>query len=461
MTNNRRKNATSAGRAMSATNGGAQVNQAQATPGKNHERNVRRRQLRRERMAALTNSIEQVTNLSNVPNATRTGVTPNPADPRTTQKMLANTPSGAQWVLKVLHPNGENNHYVPKVPDGSASESVVLERRDEFNIAIPSEMTTDTWTLVIVQMPTLCKSLVAVAGETDELTQDAVRMAVQNAMQSPQAAGGNWPNWNNTGTLHWTRCRMTTLDVETTDIQVAENLFKSVRRTYCGLTCDFDAADLTNKGRVTTGQFQNIAETRTFDVTAPDAGTVDAFVVNHPPYVINQIVQEDLKNRQALAKTGDYIPMRIWQPTIPFVSSSQARIVSDPISFNPALDHSDYPLNIWFDGWGSSVQRWEDIHRTSSIRIKRREGLEFVTGVNSPYGPFASIAFSDDDKAIKVAREFARTEPHSYEADFNDKNKMATSIIGGLGNALGNLGIPIVSDLAPVLGGILGKLLPF
>lgn len=471
------KQNASAARRVSANNArAAQTNtQTQAietkTTGKNTERNRRRRQKRKQRMALLGETNEEFNRylqVSRVPNATRTGVEPNPADPRSTLRQgLGQTPNGSEWALKVLHPCGEHNTGVPKIPDGAAGNSVIMERRDEFNVEKPATLDSEIWTVVVLQLPTLTRSLYAVCGLPEDMTQDNIRTSIDE-MASAEALGYQYPSWVKFGanSIHGTVLLMTELDKTLwgdRDVDNFVKLFKSVRRTYCGLTLDLDFNELTSKGRLISAQFQDVKELRSLHYTygeeeALTDDNIDVFVLDHPPYVTAEMVQEDSKVRQAEAKTGDYSPQRMWQPVIPLVGSQSARPMIEPKDFIDAPVPStafSFPLTIWFEGWGVGVTRWEGLHGTSSVRVKRKEGLEFVVGASSPYGPFQTDGYSMDAKAQAVVKEFSRTEPHSYEADFNSKGKLIGNLVQGLGGVLGNLGIPFANGIGNLVGGLL------
>lgn len=258
--------------------------------------------------------------------------------------------------------------------------------------------------------------------------------------------------------------------------QNADKQFITCRRTYAGMTIDFDANDLTNKGRVVSGQFSGDFTKTEVDIVKAVEGkipgeTVEAVISTQPMYVYDgfpnnetELTQMDPKVRQAEAKEGDYIPHRFWNPVFNLTASKDVGVmnITSPGLSNPVANQELDNINLPLIGWGVHTSFWLDMHTTSSLRVKRREGLELNTSGGSPYSPFSTPAFSQDDRALSVFREYCRTQPHSFPANFNSLGGLLKDILGTVGNILGNLGIPVVSDIAkvatPLLTDLLGNL---
>jgi len=447
-----------------------ELKQEHQAPSAKTERNRRKRLRKRERQIEMQTALDQAVMgaLNTIPNATRSGVRPNPADPRTTIKMLANTPGGAAWVLRCLHPNGEGNETVPRIPDGATTNSVAMERRDDFILKCPYETTvSDTWTCMYVQLPFLSRSFVAVAGPDSELTDTAVGACLNiycnlTSTTYPNYKYPTWGNVSDAGTdVYMTVCPAATLEIDYVNVDSSTSIkgyAKMLRRTYLGITADFDCNELTSKGRITSGQF---ATQKTEKTVGYNDGTNELvqnfYIIDKPPTLTQQITQQDDKSRQAECITGEYMPLRICQPDVPFVPAADGRWMA-PSTSTANGDFSAVYQNLWLDGWSTYVSRWEDMYQTSSIRIKRREGLELVCGDLSPYGPFQQPSLPDDDRARKMVAEFSRVQPHAYCADFNHTGGLLSNIVSGPGNAVGSLGIPVISDMGQTVGNLLGGL---
>jgi hypothetical protein len=393
----------------------------------------------------------------------------NVADPRSKfgkLPSLGNTRSGSEWALKCLHPNGEGIDVKPKIPDGAASDSVQLERRDLYDVKPPVALFSgdnegnDHFDLFVVDLPLLRMSTILVAGLPSTITDKAVEDVLRRYTHIENDSA-IFPLWLEVDkNIFMSICQSSVLDsgVPLRNPTVYGETFKGIRRCYKGITSDYDAATLTDEGRVVSGQFpviSTLAEETTLPKEDAPTSVWDTYEMSFFPFSQSEITQQDSKHRSGLAKNGDYTPLRLWQPEIPFKSEAELRVLRFPIDEERI---SSGAQNIVFAGWGSFVCRWENVHKTTSIFLKIQEGLELTPNNRSPYGPFLTPGYPDDPRALSVVREFARTQPHSFEACFNEKNKMAKSILGGLGNVISNLGIPVVSDIAGPLGNLLGSI---
>lgn len=451
-----------------------------AAPGKNAARN-RRRRLRQREGREMFNSQPGM-----APPQMRDGTLGNPADPRTgrTMRQLGQTQLGATWCLRALHPCGEGLNLVPKVPDGALSDSVVMERRDEYVLSCPFDKlgAGETWDAVVISVPALRTPTLAMAwhGPVEEKDLYTVaRTMIQNSGAAVTPATGQYPAWvsvSGVENVSYTIMPCAALD-KGKEAKLGD-VFLSLRRTYCGLTTDYDANSLTDKGRVISGQFVGtLADTmgnvaKKITVTGTEGVQADQKVIQDTfdlatytgvPLTEDGLTQMDLKVRQAEAKSGDYMPIRFWEPVFTnasgadpscadFVPQDKSVVGSD---YDTALANWNYPLK----GWGFGMTFWRTMDKTTSLRLKRREGLEMNTSALSDFSPFSTPAYPADLRAQTVFREYCRQQPHSFDSSYNSLGGMLGDIVRGLGGVLGGLGIPIVSDIAPGLGGFLGGLL--
>jgi hypothetical protein len=91
------------------------------------------------------------------------------------------------------------------------------------------------------------------------------------------------------------------------------------------------------------------------------------------------------------------------------------------------------------------------MYHTSSLRIKRNEGIELVASATSVYSPFSTPALANDIRAMQMVQEYSRREPHGYYADYNELGTLLQKILGGVGNAVQSLGLPILSPVGGAL----------
>jgi len=228
-----------------------------------------------------------------------------------------------------------------------------------------------------------------------------------------------------------------------------------------GHTTDFDAADLTNQGRVVSGQWTpDVALTVNEHLTAGPPPVVDevypTYEIVTPAVTISDIVSSDEFVREAEAKTGSYLPTRPCMPTWEFSPAQEFRNVEAVFPGTAELPGSSHDFSdLYLRGWCIGVEFWDGMHPTTNLRIKRREGLELIPAPKSIYSPFSTPALPDDLEAKQVINEYCRNEPHAFPADFNDSGKMLPNILGGVANALAGLGIPLISNVAGGLGNLM------
>lgn len=432
------------------------------------ERNRARRKRNRNN---LRNELNYVDPLSIGPVTTRGGDPNNPADPRSSRSLraLGRTPAGREWVLRLLHPNGEGLNVVPKIPDGAVNNSIALSRSDEYILSIPTDLAVEDWTCGLLHTPFLLRTRIAYAFDPSNApSSETLVYNLQTFLEKvdPFKDGpGVYPAWytikDGTMTLCFTFLNPNSLSYQSTFDNVRE-----VRRVCYGCTVDFDFNELYNHGRVTSGQFPpDVAlrqAYRVIRIADPDAEVVtevdDIYFISAPPLLQDGITQTDVTLKyQNEAVCGSYLPLRLWAPDVAFTPVSEMRKVALN-HFKDVVDNPDATLSgdLILRGFGWGVDVYAGIHKTAKLRLKVNEILEVLPTNNSVYSPFLTPGASRDARAFEIATEFGRISPHCYVADYNHSNGLFGSIISNLGNAVSNLGIPIVSDLASIAGGILG-----
>lgn len=408
-------------------------------------------------------------------NITRSGRMPNPADPRTTSALtqLGSTIGGRMAALKVLHPNGEGDEYVTRFPDGCANTTIVMERRDEFKLEAPATALTGqrNWNCIVIENPFLLATSIALRWDSAQTPSVAdLNAAMEEALTYPGRATRQWPAWETVeidafdldiSVLGATALTPNYLDTQSgpaTDI-------KSVRRTYMGCTFDLDASDLYNQGRVVAGQWKpdvtlGLANVNDGGTPPVSIGSVNVYLMQTPAATINNIVQSDELVYQAEAKCGLYIPIRPAEMDIPMTACQEYRTMAprvpseNPVPIFTAGQTISETRDVWLRGWMIGVSYWSDIDYRASLRIKRKEGIEFISAPAGPFAPFADEALPADIRAQQMIQEFSRREPHAYPADFNELGKLLQNIVGGIADAVSSLGIPVLSDIGTTVGGL-------
>lgn len=423
-------------------------------PGKNTARNKNRRNRQRNRLKDNRLSMER---FGNVTQASPLWNAPLHA--------LGNTENGAAWAVKALHPCTEGGSVMPKAADGAYTDSALLERRDEYSLSTPFDTQVETWTVWVVSTPYLNPGTIGIAAKAG-LTDGEMWQIVRRALGSPaDGVNSRYPVWAPVTTItenaFFTRMGSDTWPLGNLgQPPLMADKVSTFRRTWCGLTCDLDAPSLKDQGRVVAGQFAAATALMNIDTNTADPENRASYKTEMFQWKEAEIVSGDSLSFQMEAKHGCYMPLRTWTQTYEPTAATESRHVVIAREDNTTVVTNATELGYLLckgAGWG--VIQFAGISSEASIRVKRREGLEFATPRNSPYSPFMTPGSPKDELAMSVVHEFGRTQPHAYPAKFNHSNGILSTIVANLGGVLSNLGIPIVSDLAGIIGGIGGGLL--
>lgn len=274
-------------------------------------------------------------------------------------------------------------------------------------------------------------------------------------MQNPSLPGAQYPAWEASaiGPFMFEYSILSSATLTPTVIGSPTELgilVKSIRRTYLGSTFDLNAASLTNQGRVVAGQWSpDVTLATSPDLSTPPVYS-DVYLVQAPAVSETDIVQSDELRVAHEAKCGLYFPNRPGSTGAAFTSASEMRnlaVYRPGVAPDPAQPVSPVQNDLWLRGWLIGVSHWTGMAGTSTIRIKRNEGIELVASAASVYSPFATPALPNDMRAMQVVQEFARREPHGYYADFNELGTMLQHVLTGVGDAVASLGLPVLSSV--------------
>ncbi|UTU02163.1 capsid protein [rice-associated noda-like virus 1] len=470
---------------------------------------------RKRRMAQRVQ--KQISSLRYFPNSTLSGIVPNPSDPRTyinNEMQLGTTILGRHDALRILHPCGEGNMDYCKIPDGAISTSVPYPRRDEYEIGpgsyIPSGATSatpTTWNYLLFHLPLLFQRDVVIRWPTpitleiDIIYELIERVLSYTLWRRPTDASSKvtikavYPNWQSISPLSTTiddSVQYTImvpsligrdyLPQNPSDYGKLGDEIRSIRRSCCGYTTDLNAPTLADQGRVLSGQWSpnivlGIAHTNlnyvTDSTTTPPTTSAavyrvgDVYQFEVPPVITSDIVASDEYVRQAQAKTGSYMPMRICGDSIPFTGVFERRAVQvrkpgslptgDPEANTGVSEYIYTYLNqdVWLRGWSTGVEYWSGLSEGSTLRVKVREDLELVPAPGSDQSPHLTEGHPFDVRAMQIIREFSRIEPHAWPADYNERNKLWGKLLSGLASVLKATGLPVISQIAePIADGL-------
>lgn len=401
-------------------------------------------------------------------NATISGISPNPADPRTRNSLnqLGQTVGGRAAALKTLHPNIEGGVTVTKVPDGAVSTSVVMERRDIFELSPPSNLVDETWNCLVIHPPFLVCTAITIKWLANQSpAADDLERAYAQALENTGLPSTMYPSSSSfTGAVSGIRYELSILgsSVLTPDIGYMTDAgvtgyMKSVRRSYMGVTTKLVASDLYNGGYVTSGQWDpavTLAEYTSKDSSTPPVvlDVFNVYVAQAPALTDSEIRASDEFSRAGDAKCGVYMPVRPSGDDIPFTKSPEWRNID--VNYpgeGDSVINQGLTNDLWLRGWSIGVDLWSGLDPKATLMYNRNEGLELEASPKSTFSPFSTPALPDDVRAQSIIKEFSRTQPHAYEADFNDLNKMLGELVNGIADAVEGLGLPIIS---PVVKGV-------
>jgi len=448
--------------------------------GAHSERNRRRRVRKRERLNVAMQSLSLRDPMSRLPgNSTRSGVSPNPADPRTLVgaiTQLGNTDPGRVDTLRILHPCAEGNlpaEYTVKVPDGAVDYSLTFPRRDEYHIQAPPPLTGQpdaSWNCIVFHLPFVKRTRMAIGWRAGvlPLQVDFERAFIELLSYNDPGDTGStvpvYPDWGGiAGAVSGLYAMLLPSDQLTPGMftKHAGDLlaFRSIRRVNYGCTTDLDSPALANQGRYIGVQVAPDLSLGSYTENAAVPGTspaftaltleADVYYIVLPPVTTAEMVGIDPRAREGEAREGAYMPLRPSQPNWPMTASAEYRLIRVEVSDLVPADYTGYDIQL--QGWLVGVEKWDEISSTGGLRLKLRETLELVPAVKSDLSSLSTPGHPCDDRSAAVIREFCRTEPHAYPADFNESNGFWSELIRGIGSVVGSLGIPVVSGLAAPL----------
>ena len=393
----------------------------------------------------------------------------NIADPRNIVASMGATGPGRSWAVRALHPCGEDlTGTLRGIPDRTSMPICCPEGRLFTNVTKPSLSVrtqpegndfdwgkVKTWNLCIISLPSDRGLIVLQANASD---------AFVDTNPAENASIGVW-NWvkpdatpSDSVTVASAACMILEVPVISSSTSL-ESVAQSFRVDYFGVTTHLNAPALSNQGRVVAGQVTGNYHQPELTNPSAQAEVWDIHVLMDQV----QLTQTDVSVYNGEAKKGVYLPHRIANPV---VNLKQIPKLPRNVRINPPSDGEivggDLGDTAFIDtDWLVGVQFYLGIDPAASVDVKVRLGLEFGVSFDSPWRPFVMKSPLLDQKALDVVATLAQSEPHAYEAKYNDLGK----ILNNIGSGLGQMGIPIVSDVAntvtPIvstIGSMLGSL---
>jgi len=414
------------------------------------------------------------------------------------------TEHGRIYSRNFLHPGdpvGRNTGY----PDDSANPVAVITARDAFTISAPSGIATNTnWNCVVFLIPTENAMSIFVAwpdgtpNPPDEVYtkffgnltggdsySEKVDLRASHKQWSEITTGGG----SNRYFVQWRGVRCLDFKDSTTSGKVLGGVPNLVmanadkwRPVYLSTTVHFDAAALTNQGRLYAGQIATDSSATSVSLLGSEKAAVTrTALVNYVdvPGDSESLVEADSRVYVAEAKDGLYLPLRASDSENPFRPLSHAfvapgshfewedvianggLILGGEDAFNPGTpitneDPGICPVTL-SPRLMTGVEFWESIHKTSSLNVKINVCMEVTCDKQSVYGAFVDTAPLVDRVALEAVAVLSQTLPHAFPANCNDLGFLMNFIksvaggVGDVGRVLESIGVPLISDIA---GGI-------
>lgn len=394
-------------------------------------------------------------------------------------RSLGDTPAGQLWALKAAHPNGEEVTASAGIPDHTAVPVVTPEFRSSITITGDSLQTgNDDVDIVMLS----CSELAFM-----------YRRYTSGTVQKPEAG------WvfvfypalevqNNS----FTATGLTSGEKETVQYWTTSlNDYGRTRAMYNGITVHLDAPTLADQGRLVAAQLPLEMREGTYQsgfaakLAQDDIGEttalsspIQAYTLPQGfPYTESSLFQATPGAVVWEAREGVYIPLRFREPVHLFeadrietlfsvVREDKTTAAIQGTVFGNVPDAETRNLTVGVpNNMLSSIILIRGIDKRANLQVKSRIGLESLVEGPTQVAPFQHASPILDKRAIDQVTRLSQASPQAYPACYNDFSAILNTIKGvisgfvkPIAGALGDLGIPIISDVAGGINGIIGQL---
>ncbi|UHM27691.1 MAG: hypothetical protein FDSTV1_gp4 [Fushun diaea subdola tombus-like virus 1] len=405
--------------------------------------------------------------------------------------------------LKALHPAHEIGPQ--RWPDKAATNTVVLQNTDVFNIVPHDDEKSGTWRCQIWLTPFIDAPVIVCTSKD----QDGPKNPVDDANDKNTGVGP-------TTSKKYRVVYSTQWDYHGTDKHPSRD-YQSVRLTARSVTVDLIANATSNQGIVYAGQFvgqctlmpasggAGVKRNRrkvdelasmfgellelTYDETgltplnpdvkrlidrlkrlrvqdpqpdppvAPDddgdAPVEDAqngyrWVFTDWPVTAAELVQEDPRSYKAKAEEGCYLPLRHCQDTLPYQTTDKECWLSARVPHSGENSQTTECNVLSTDGWTYGYIIFEGLSPNAVLSFKVISALEAQPNPESTVAKFTKTAPRLDKLAIDTVREAMGSMPSAYRAADNELG----TILNWVSKALAQSGIPVISTIARGVQGV-------
>jgi hypothetical protein len=409
-----------------------------------------------------------------------------PLDARVASALGA-TVAGGKWALKALHPNGEGVTAAAGIPDHTHIPVTTPEFRSNFVIAPTTLDGNDDVDILIPPFPDIA--------------------CLYRRYKSAAPPAGNELGW--TPVFYpAVKEKISVVQFENTDDETNYllpvygsefgGLFSRVRAMYKGCTVNLDAPALSDQGRIVAGQLamdMEVSSSKRFVASASISGAppgTNIHVTGIPTidFGANMPLTEDALFQVTPgavvlpAREGCYMPMRFRDPVHLFNDSTPP--LEDGTKADPSLttglrilttgetaltraNGNPGDIDTVFSAGGidnmlTGLILMRGIDKNANVQVKFRNGVEAQVSSVSALAPFQHASPPLDRLAIDMVTEIAQETGMAYAACYNDDDsfmgilKQILGIVGPVARGIGGLGLPIVSNIAGGIGGMLERL---
>jgi len=400
------------------------------------------------------------------------------------------------WTAKALNPASNAGPVVDGIPDHEAADSLKMHWRQVFDISsgsLPTALGPNaTWELdmLMFEGPAILGAYqIRESGNPANFFNGWITNANYNFFNAasplgPKTVAAVGPD---SGTL--------LIDQQS---QFQQD-FVQYRALYAGHTMHFDAAALTNQGRLVAGQSSNAWSTKGWSgtssipipgaggdtlvsVTAASAGIMswgNAFVTGPTGQLQSTIVptyentlQTSIASATWTSKDGFYIPLRYENPNLSYKGTMQSQPASTYKLYHPwgAANTGDFiPSQVGGTQYypyphatnmRAGTACIKGIAPTTTLSLKSLVGFELTVPPGTGYSALLTKTAEPSNAAVERYFVLRRQLEDVYPAKYNDK-ELLQKIINGIGTTVGDI-LPegkwksLVSMLTPMVSGAVG-----
>jgi len=398
--------------------------------------------------------------------------------------LLGTTVAGQRWAYKALHPNGDGVTAAIGIPDHTHIPITTPEFRSNFIVSSTLGANV-SWDADILFLGTPDVSFLYRLYQAGTVPSEDSWKAVYYAASQPRNVKYQALGWQSDGTA-----KRFSFNVQSGAFGVS---YPKARGMYAGMTITFDAPALVDQGRVVAAQLPLMESPRTtgIELELADANyeyvTTNVINLGSVPYSEDELFQASPGAIVWEARDGVYMPLRFNEPVHTFTSLTSGNVstVTNQGTDVPAilgyLRPEDQKIvsfrgpnggDIGGPAFGtagpfnflSGLVLFRGIDARANLSVKTRIGLEAQVERGSVVAPYQHASPALDKMAIDAVTEVAQRSNMAYKAAMNNTNGLAGIIRGiltgikGVGNFVGDLGLPIVSGISGKVGGVLGDL---